>query len=336
MDESSATASLALEQLKVWGPYPCTMTIGQVAGIEPEVTERATVAEPDVHCDVQWAEGVSSDGGILDTVRDYITLALTLEATPEHSVERPDFCTEEALHRLYVDAFVSSGALHWRQDATVTVRELSYPAVDTVRIRVDMAIQENSSDICNAVWWDSDTLSSSRELALSKVDGRWLVTEDSSSFAPSRFWSEGAAEVQPEFLPKSDIRQTVEAYLTMRADEMAGRLGDSGCTTNALLADAKAFADGLGLARVYDAQGCVCLYGPAQDTDPLFIRVPVTEAMRMDGLSLYGEKNQPYVRSAFAFVEHVLTLQKIDGRYIVTGDLYKFGDHQCNILDYLD
>lgn len=335
--DGSSTGDLpTAAYLRVWGPYPYTVTTaGHGTGARPEATERVAV-EPDVRCDVQWAEGLSEDEALERCIRDYITLALTLQAAPERSVEQPDCCTEEALRRLYFDAFMCSGALYLRQEAAVTVRELAYPAEDAARVRVEMVIREDSSDICDAVWRDSDTVSSSRELTLAKTASGWRVTEDSSSFAPGKFWSEGTVEIQPDILPERAVQRAVEAYLAMRADEMAGRLGDSGCTTSALLADAKGFAADLGLARVYDAQSRATLYAAVQDTSVGFLRLSVTEVMRIDALSAYGAGERPCVRSAFAVVDHVLTLCPTEDHYIVTGDLYKFGSHACSIVDYLD
>lgn len=337
LQDTPATGGLSpFSLLKVWGPYPYTMAGAGLANIvDPEATERVEV-EPVVRCDVQWAEGLSADEALECCIRDYITLALTLRAAPDGRVEQPDCCTEEALRRLYFEAFMRSGALYWQQDATITLESLSYPAADTACVFVGMDVREDSSDICGAVWRESNTVSSGRKLTLVKTADGWQVMEDSSSFAPGSFWSEGMADIQPDILPEKSVQQAVEAYLTMRADEAAGRLGDSGCTTSALLADAKSFAADLGLARVYDAQSRAALYGTVQDTAPDFIRLSVTEVMRIDALSFYGQENLHYVRSAYAVVEHVLTLCPTEDHYIVTGDLYKFGTHQCSIVDYLD
>lgn len=322
--------------LQVWGPYPYTMAgAGLATVIDPEATKRVEV-DPIVSCDVQWAEGLSQDEALERCIRDYITLALTLQAAPDRTVQQPGCCTEDALRRLYFEAFMRSGSLYWQQEAAITLKALSYPAADTACVYVGMDIREDSSDICGAVWRESNTVSSGRELTLVKTAEGWQVTEDSSSFAPGRFWSEGMADIQPDILPENSVRQAVDAYFTMRADEAAGRLGDSGCTTSALLTDAKSFAADLGLARVYDAQSRAALYGAAQDTSPGFIRLSVTEVMRVDALSFYGEENLHCVRSAFAVIEHVLTLCPAEDHYIVTGDLYKFGSHACSIVDYLD
>lgn len=90
--------------LQVWGPYPYTMAgAGLATVIDPEATKRVEV-DPIVSCDVQWAEGLSQDEALERCIRDYITLALTLQAAPDRTVQQPGCCTEDALRQLILAA----------------------------------------------------------------------------------------------------------------------------------------------------------------------------------------------------------------------------------------
>ena len=113
---------------------------------------------------------------------------------------------------------------------------------------------------------------------------------------------------------------------------MSGQMGDSSCTTNALLADARLFAAQVDWSRVYGAQGRACQFGSPQELPPFDVRLPVTEVMRIDGLQFVDR--QPLMRTSFAIVSHMLTLTRAaDGRYTVVGDTYEYGSHNCNILE---
>ena len=153
------------------------------------------------------------------------------------------------------------------------------------------------------------------------------VTDDDTD--ASNFFQGGVADEVP---PSRELRQAVEAYFQLRADEMAGQMGDSSCTTNALLADARLFAAQVDWSRVYGAQGRACQFGSSQELPPFDVRLPVTEVMRIDGLQFVDR--QPLMRTSFAIVSHMLTLTRTtDGRYMVVGDTYEYGSHNCNILE---
>lgn len=127
----------------------------------------------------------------------------------------------------------------------------------------------------------------------------------------------------------------MEAYFRLRADEMAGQMGDSACTTSTLLAEAKLFASEVDWSRVYGAQGRACKFGSPQELLSSEVRLPVTEVMRIDGLQFV--KRQPLMCTSFAVVDHLLTLTRTtDGRYMVVGDTYEYGGHNCNILDSIN
>ena len=139
-------------------------------------------------------------------------------------------------------------------------------------------------------------------------------------------------EAQPE---ETELRQAVEAYFRLRADEMAGQMDDSACTTSTLLTEAKLFAGEVDWSRVYGAQGRACKFGSPQELLSSEVRLPVTEVMRIDGLQFV--KRQPLMCTSFAVVDHLLTLTRTtDGRYMVVGDTYEYGGHNCNILDSIN
>ena len=293
---------------------------------DPEVTQR-TAVEPDVTVTTQWAEGQQGEDGIADAVRDYMTLAYSLRAAPDMTVEEHPCCTDDMVDELRFYAFMMSSDLSFRTRAAATLENLTPSASDNIRVRVLIDAQEATGNITDTAYCHWST---ARELALTRLNGRWTVTDDDTD--ASNFFQGGVADEVP---PSRELRQAVEAYFQLRADEMAGQMGDSSCTTNALLADARLFAAQVDWSRVYGAQGRACQFGSSQELPPFDVRLPVTEVMRIDGLQFVDR--QPLMRTSFAIVSHMLTLTRAaDGRYTVVGDTYEYGGHNCNILDSIN
>lgn len=293
---------------------------------DPEVTQR-TAVEPDVTVTTQWAEGQQGEDGIADAVRDYMTLAYSLRAAPDMTVEEHPCCTDDMVDELRFYAFMMSSDLSFRTRAAATLENLTPSASDNIRVRVLIDAQEVTGNITDTAYCQDEHWSTARELALTRLDGRWTVTDDDTD--ASNFFQGGVADEVP---PSRELRQAVEAYFQLRADEMAGQMGDSSCTTNALLADARLFAAQVDWPRVYGAQGRACQFGSPQELPPFDVRLPVTEVMQIDGLQFVDR--QPLMRTSFAIVSHMLTLTRAaDGRYTVVGDTYEYGGHSCNILE---
>lgn len=296
---------------------------------DPEVTQR-TAVEPDVTVTTQWAEGQQGEDGIADAVRDYMTLAYSLRAAPDMTVEEHPCCTDDMVDELRFYAFMMSSDLSFRTRAAATLENLTPSASDNIRVRVLIDAQEATGNITDTAYCQDEHWSTARELALTRLNGRWTVTDDDTD--ASNFFQGGVADEVP---PSRELRQAVEAYFQLRADEMAGQMGDSSCTTNALLADARLFAAQVDWSRVYGAQGRACQFGSSQELPPFDVRLPVTEVMRIDGLQFVDR--QPLMRTSFAIVSHMLTLTRAaDGRYMVVGDTYEYGGHNCNILDSIN
>ena len=296
---------------------------------DPEVTQR-TAVEPDVTVTTQWAEGQQGEDGIADAVRDYMTLAYSLRAAPDMTVEEHPCCTDDMVDELRFYAFMMSSDLSFRTRAAETLENLTPSASDNIRVRVLIDAQEATGNITDTAYCQDEHWSTARELALTRLNGRWTVTDDDTD--ASNFFQGGVADEVP---PSRELRQAVEAYFQLRADEMAGQMGDSSCTTNALLADARLFAAQVDWSRVYGAQGRACQFGSSQELPPFDVRLPVTEVMRIDGLQFVDR--QPLMRTSFAIVSHMLTLTRAaDGRYMVVGDTYEYGGHNCNILDSIN
>ena len=305
---------------KVWDGAAWVDPVG------PEVTQR-TIVTPDVSVSVRWAEGQQGQDGISDAVRDYMTLAYSLRAAPDMTVEEHPCCTDDMVDELRFYAFMMSSDLSFRTRAAATLENLTPSASDNIRVRVLIDAQEATGNITDTAYCQDEHWSTARELALTRLDGRWTVTDD--DIDASNFFQGGVADVVP---PSRELRQAVEAYFQLRADEMAGQMGDSSCTTNALLADARLFAAQVDWSRVYGAQGRACQFGSPQELPPFDVRLPVTEVMRIDGLQFVDR--QPLMRTSFAIVSHMLTLTRAaDGRYTVVGDTYEYGSHNCNILE---
>lgn len=296
---------------------------------DPEVTQR-TAVESDVTVTTQWAEGQQGEDGIADAVRDYMTLAYSLRAAPDMTVEEHPCCTDDMVDELRFYAFMMSSDLSFRTRAAATLENLTPSASDNIRVRVLIDAQEATGNITDTAYCQDEHWSTARELALTRLNGRWTVTDDDTD--ASNFFQGGVADEVP---PSRELRQAVEAYFQLRADEMAGQMGDSSCTTNALLADARLFAAQVDWSRVYGAQGRACQFGSPQELPPFDVRLPVTEVMRIDGLQFVDR--QPLMRTSFAIVSHMLTLTRAaDGRYTVVGDTYEYGSHNCNILDSIN
>ena len=294
--------------------------------VDPEVTQR-TAVEPDVTVTTQWAEGQQGEDGIADAVRDYMTLAYSLRAAPDMTVEEHPCCTDDMVDELRFYAFMMSSDLSFRTRAAATLENLTPSASDNIRVRVLIDAQEATGNITDTAYCQDEHWSTARELALTRLNGRWTVTDDDTD--ASNFFQGGVADEVP---PSRELRQAVEAYFQLRADEMAGQMGDSSCTTNALLADARLFAAQVDWSRVSGAQGRACQFGSPQELPPFDVRLPVTEVMRIDGLQFVDR--QPLMRTSFAIVSHMLTLTRAaDGRYTVVGDTYEYGSHNCNILE---
>ena len=297
--------------------------------VDPEVTQR-TIVTPDVSVSVRWAEGQQGQDGISDAVRDYMTLVYSLRANPDMDVQERPCCTDEMLEKARFSAFMYSCILSFRLQADITLESLTPSASDCAIVRASIDAREAAGAITDAGYRQEDSWSTARELALTRLNGRWTVTDDDTD--ASNFFQGGVADEVP---PSRELRQAVEAYFRLRADEMAGQMGDSACTTSTLLAEAKLFASEVDWSRVYGAQGRACQFGSPQELPPFDVRLPVTEVMRIDGLQFV--KRQPLMCTSFAVVDHLLTLTRTtDGRYMVVGDTYEYGGHNCSILDSIN
>lgn len=300
--------------------------VAWVEPTDPDVTQRQSV-EPNISCDVQWESGVSGDDGILEAIRNYFSLLLTLQCAPDAAVEAT-CCTESLREEATFRAYMYSAVLYHRIEEKVLLGQPHYSAPDTAEVSVTTDGTQYTSQITECSATNQENYCGVMHLTLKKTGERWMVTENGTG-SDNYFWNGVAAPVQPE----KEIRQAVESYFRMRADEMAGQLGDTGYTTSALLAEATDFAAALNIFRIYETQTMACKYGSPQYSN-WGVRVPVTEVMRVSHLYYYQQK--PVVGTRFITVDHVLTLQSFDERYLVVGDLYRYGDHVCSIVDYLN
>lgn len=318
-------AEMFYEELRVCGDQVWNGA-AWVEPTDPDVTQRQSV-EPNIRCDVQWETGASGDDGILEAIRDYFTLLLTLQCAPDAAVEAT-CCTESLRDEAAFRAYMYSAVLYHRIEEKVLLSQPHYSTPDTVEVSVTTDGTQHTSQITERSATNQENYCGAMQLTLKKTGERWVVT-DNGTGSDNYFWNGVAAPVQPE----KEISQTVESYFRMRADEMAGQLGDAGYTTSALLTEAAEFAAALNIFRIYETQTMACKYGSPQYSN-WGVRVPVTEVMRVSHLYYYQQK--PVVGTRFITVDHILTLQSFDERYLVVGDLYRYGDHACSIVDYLD
>lgn len=303
----------------------------QPAQTDNAPTQRGSVM-PDVSCQVEWGEGVQPDQVIGDAAQAYFTLLGTALSAPEQPVQSDPNCTDALVQEAYLRGFMSSDLLYPHVELRVRINRLTFPTPETARAEIYLNcevlscldISGRSNDESKQGFGDDHVVT------LAETDAGWIVTGDDSEKSDiSGQYCGGFATENP---PEEDIRQAVEGYLQLRADEMAGQMGDSSCTTNALLADARLFAAQVDWSRVYGAQGRACQFGSPQELPPFDVRLPVTEVMRIDGLQFVDR--QPLMRTSFAIVSHMLTLTRAaDGRYTVVGDTYEYGSHNCNILE---
>ena len=302
----------------------------------PAPTRRGSLT-PKLAFNIGWGESAETDDGILDTAGAYFTLLATSLAVPEKPVQSDPCCTDALVQEAYMRGFMASCWAYHSIDLSVQLNNLTFPTADTARVEArvtynvryssDVSGQEAQIAPLNVMGWGNEQV-----LTLGRTDGRWIVTGDESNETDLFRYACGYATENP---PEEDIRQAVEAYFRLRADEMAGQMGDSACTTSTLLAEAKLFASEVDWSRVYGAQGRACKFGSPQELLSSEVRLPVTEVMRIDGLQFV--KRQPLMCTSFAVVDHLLTLTRTtDGRYMVVGDAYEYGGHNCNILDSIN
>ena len=306
----------------------------QPAQTDNAPTQRGSVM-PDVSCQVEWGEGVQPDQVIGDAAQAYFTLLGTALSAPEQPVQSDPSCTDALVQEAYLRGFMSSDLLYPHVELRVRINRLTFPTPETARAEIYLNcevlscldISERSNDESKQGFGDDHVVT------LAETDAGWIVTGDDSEKSDiSGQYCGGYATENP---PEEDIRQAVEAYFRLRADEMAGRMGDSACTTSTLLAEAKLFASEVDWSQVYGAQGRACKFGSPQELLSSEVRLPVTEVMRIDGLQFV--KRQPLMCTSFAVVDHLLTLTRTtDGRYMVVGDTYEYGGHNCNILDSIN
>ena len=171
---------------------------------DPEVTQR-TAVEPDVTVTTQWAEGQQGEDGIADAVRDYMTLAYSLRAAPDMTVEEHPCCTDDMVDELRFYAFMMSSDLSFRTRAAATLENLTPSASDNIRVRVLIDAQEATGNITDTAYCQDEHWSTARELALTRLDGRWTVTDDDTD--ASNFFQGGVADEVP---PSRELRQAVE------------------------------------------------------------------------------------------------------------------------------
>ena len=118
---------------------------------DPEVTQR-TAVEPDVTVTTQWAEGQQGEDGIADAVRDYKTLAYSLRAAPDMTVEEHPCCTDDMVDELRFYAFMMSSDLSFRTRAAATLENLTPSASDNIRVRVLIDAQEATGNITDTAY----------------------------------------------------------------------------------------------------------------------------------------------------------------------------------------
>ena len=209
-----------------------------------------TQADPEMRSSInQILRYPENSAGALMTM-EYVSLR------PDMTVEEHPCCTDDMVDKLRFYAFMMSSDLSFRTRAAATLENLTPSASDNIRVRVLIDAQEATGNITDTAYCQDEHWSTARELALTRLNGRWTVTDDDTD--ASNFFQGGVADEVP---PSRELRQAVEAYFQLRADEMAGQMGDSSCTTNALLADARLFAAQVDWSRVYGAQGRAGQFG---------------------------------------------------------------------------
>ena len=125
--------------------------------VDPEVTQR-TIVTPDVSVSVRWAEGQQGQDGISDAVRDYMTLAYSLRAAPDMTVEEHPCCTDDMVDELRFYAFMMSSDLSFRTRAAAALENLTPSASDNIRVRVLIDAQEATGNITDTAYWMSTGL----------------------------------------------------------------------------------------------------------------------------------------------------------------------------------
>ena len=285
--------------------------------------------QPEVTCTVGWADGASGDEALRSTAEAYVALLARLQAKPDEIPAEVSCCTEELLEEARLRGFLGSDALYHQLIVDAALDEPQPLGGECVQVRLRGLFRMGYTPCCAeyirstarpwAMEWDFDWL-----LTLERENDRWCVTGSDMDECDTLGYASGYAT---EKLPDHALRQTVDAYFRMRADEAAGGMGDSGCTTSALLADAKDFARSLALDRPLEARCAACHYGEARWSGG-YCTLQVTEALRVTCAN----------RCVFLTIEHTLLLKQQENgeNCVVVGDLYRYGDHACSIVDYLN
>ena len=279
--------------------------------INTHAKPRQILTNPQITPSINWAEGESGDPEILSTVQSYLHLLATAQAMPENPAQSDPCCTDQLVREAYLQGFLSSEYLYPKIKIVVKLRDLTPLTADTVQLLADGVYSIRYSTIDDGyVHWGCMDYANLWLLTLTRTDGRWIVTGSESDESDICGYSCGYAT---ENLPEDDVRQAVEAYFQMRADLMAGRDADGSCTTDDLLTESKAFAQCDRSNPITEVRSVPYRYGAAtQKGDSLSLQV--TEAFRVDGATCCKINRIP----------HTLTLSRVDGRWIVTGDKYYF------------
>lgn len=307
----------------------------EIPGLQP--------VEVSIRCSVTWEKGAQQDQEIADTVRDYLFLLEQAIATPDDIPESASCCTDHLLQEAYLYGFYMMADLSYDWiKVQAELNDLRFPADDTATVTVHASYDKHFRGSASEEDTDPIWLENVWDLHLNKTENGWVVADDEQYGTDVR-WS-----YQLDQMPKYDLtRQTVDSYFQMRADEIAGAMGESGYTVSPLLADARDFAESLNYEKVYSVKARAGnfskIYGipesgavGAGDYD----RFMVTEYLLVDYWGNADPWNEEvengWVRTVLQ-INHALTLQVRPGggALIVTGDLYSYGDHQCNILSLI-
>lgn len=319
-------------------------SIGTQQNVNSSYAGREVVDAPDISVHLEWEAGAAEDDTIYDTVMDFITLVFTAQARPDDMPERVPCCTDELLACIYTRAWRKSELLYPCITLSGTIGSLRYSNADTVHLIVHGLTEEYPATLDGRTMFTNEGeqwipgYEDYWGLTLNRSNGSWQVSalDEGCSVADVDF------SLMQGGVTDSHIQSVITAYFQLRATEAAGGVSDSTCTTSTLLADAREFAKTLCghtygssaylmIVRVCHAD--VRLDDLSTEQDQNHVRVSVKELLRLEYLLDNGKPVCDILE-----IDHALTLSRTaDGSpWLVTGDLYRYGDHACNIVDYLD
>ena len=141
--------------------------------------DAGTAVEPDVTVTTQWAEGQQGEGRHCGCGTGlYDPWPIPLRAAPDMTVEEHPCCTDDMVDELRFYAFMMSSDLSFRTRAAATLENLTPSASDNIRVRVLIDAQEATGNITDTAYCQDEHWSTARELALTRLNGRWTVTDD--------------------------------------------------------------------------------------------------------------------------------------------------------------